>query len=71
MLWHQSMVSFRNQHENRRLSLGRGHHEEVLYYLINRGLTDVRDVDGRWATSTRSMRHASAMMERLWTIVEH
>jgi hypothetical protein len=68
-LWHQAMVTYRRQEEEyatvwKDISAD----EKMLFNLIQVGILD--DDDKPWESSTRAMRHASAMVDRLWAVVE-
>jgi hypothetical protein len=71
MLWHQAMATYRHQSEWRQSQVAVGQQEDVLFYLINRGLVDASALDGPWHSSTRSMRYAATLTERLWSLVEY
>jgi hypothetical protein len=71
MLWHQAMATYRHQSEWREPCMVIGQQEAVLFFLINRGLVDASNLDGPWHSSTRSMRYAAILTERLWSLVEY
>jgi hypothetical protein len=71
MLWHQAMATHRHQSEWRQSRMVVGQQEDVLFYLINRGLIDASALDGPWHSSTRSMRYAAVLTERMWSLVEY
>ena len=69
-LWHHAMVTDRYMAGIRRSGVRRPNDEKALYQLIQDGITDASDLDKPRSSSTRSMRYAAVMADRLWAIVE-
>ena len=68
LVYHGSLVAF---HKNQL-----DHHVEdmplndiALYYLINVGAHDMDVTNKPWDASTRSMRYAACLGDRLWTMI--
>ena len=54
----------RNQKD--RASLAMPHNDQALWHLINLGAQDMPVIDKPWDVSTRSMRFATCLADRLW-----
>src|ERR1700689_2070465 len=64
-LWHQAMVVHKCLHEEQPL-FGLDPNQMILWKLLNMGTSDMPSTAKPWDASTRSMRHASAIGDRLW-----
>lgn len=64
-LFQQAMVTYYSLHERLNHYEGMSPDETILRHLITRGVLDPDDQDRRWVTSIRSMRHSSAIGDRL------
>ena len=69
-LWHQSMVTHCYLRESRRFAAYRSVEAKVLHDLIYQGTADAPMFDNPCPSSTRSMRFAAVVGDRLWAIVE-
>ena len=58
----------RNQKD--RASLSMPHNNRALWHLINLGAQDMSLVDKPWDASTRSMRFATSLADRLWAMLD-
>ena len=68
LVYHGSLVAFhRNQLD--RCADDMPLNDTALYHLINVGIRDMDAVDKLWDASTRSMRYAARLGDRLWTMV--
>ena len=67
MLWSQAIVTAQRQ-DVMGLPNNRPFGESILQFLIRRGVYDVESGDKPMDASTRSMRHASVMTDRLYQV---
>ena len=58
----------RNQKD--RASLAMPHNDRALWHLINLGAGDMLAIDKPWDASTRSMRFATCLADRLWVMLD-
>ena len=58
----------RNQKD--RALLAMPHDDRALWHLINLGAQDMPLVDNPWDASTRSMRFAMSLADRLWVMLD-
>ena len=58
----------RNQKD--RASLMMPHNDRALWHLINLGAGDMPAIDKPWDASTRSMRFATSLADRLWVMLD-
>ena len=58
----------RNQKD--RVSLAMPHNNRALWHLINLGAGDMLAVDKPWDASTRPMRFATSLADRLWVMLD-
>ena len=64
-----SLVAYtRNQKD--RVSLAMPHNDQALWHLINLGVRDMPLTDKPWDASTRSMRFATSLADRLWVMLD-
>ena len=68
LVYHGSLVAF---HKNQldRCADDMPLNDTALYHLINVGVRDMDAVDKPWDVSTRSMRYAACLGDRLWTMI--
>ena len=52
------------------VSLAMPHNDRALWHLINLGAGDMPAVDKPWDASTRSMRFATSLADRLWVMLD-
>ena len=67
MLWSQAIVTAQRQ-DVVGLPSNRPFGESILQFLIQRGVYDAESGDKPMDASTRSMRHASVMTDRLYQV---
>ena len=68
LVYHGSLVAFhKNQLDCRTDNMPLN--DMALYHLINIRTRDMDAVDKPWDASTRSMRYAACLGDRLWTMV--
>ena len=67
MLWSQAIVTAQQQ-DVVGLPNNRPFGESILQFLIRRGVYDAESGDKPMDASTRSMRHASVMVDRLYQV---
>ena len=68
LVYHGSLVAFhKNQLDHRANDMPLN--DTALYHLINVGVRDMDAVDKPWDASTRSMRYAACLGDRLWTMI--
>ena len=68
LVYHGSLVAFHKNQLDRRgddMPLN----DTALYHLINVGVWDMDAIDKPWDASTRSMRYAACLGDRLWTMI--
>ena len=66
LVYHGSLVVFhRNQLDRRADNMALN--DTALYHLINVGVRDMDTIDKPWDASTRSMRYAACLGDRLWS----
>ena len=68
LVYHGSLVAFHKNQLDRRAN-DMPLNDTTLYHLINIGVWDMDAVDKLWDTSTRSMRYAACLGDRLWTMI--
>ena len=66
-LWHQALATFHGLESMRGGDFPID--DLVLFHLIRRGVVDHDDMDKRWDSSTRSMRHSLAIGSHLWSLI--
>ena len=52
------------------VSLAMPHNDWALWHLINLGAGDTPAIDKPWDASTRSMRFATSLADRLWVMLD-
>ena len=68
LVYHGSLIAFhKNQldHQVEDMPLS----DVALYHLLNVGAQDMDDINKPWDASTRSMRFATCLGDRLWTMI--
>ena len=68
LVYHGSLVAFHRNQLDRRVD-DMPLNDTALYHLINIRVHDMDAVDKPWDASTRSMRYAACLGDRLWTMV--
>ena len=63
-----SLVAFHKNQLDRRAD-DMPMNDTALYHLINVGVRDMDAIDKPWDASTRSMRYAACLGDRLWTMI--
>ena len=58
------------RNQKHRASLAMPHNDRALWHLVNLGAGDMPTVDKLWDASTRSMRFATSLADRLWVMLE-
>ena len=70
-LWAQAMVVNRHLKEGRQENRANWTDEErKLWVLLRMGVLDVADDEQQKDQFTRAMRHSSAMVDQLWSMLE-
>ena len=68
LIYHGSLVAFhKNQLDCQADDMPLN--DMALYCLINVGVRDMDAIDKLWDASTRSMRYAACLGDRLWTMI--
>ena len=68
LVYHGSLVAFHKNQLDRRAD-DMPLNDTTLYHLINVGVRDMDAINKPWDASTRSMRYAACLGDRLWTMV--
>ena len=68
LVFHGSLVAFHKNQLDRRAD-DMPLNDTALYHLINVGTCDMDACDKLWDASTRSMRYAACLGDRLWTMI--
>ena len=68
LVYHGSLVAFHKNQLDRQAD-DMPLNDTALYHLINVGVRDMDAIDKPWDASTRSMRYAACLGDRLWTMV--
>ena len=68
LVYHGSLVAFHKNQLDRRAD-DMPLNDTALYHLINVGVRDMDAIDKPWDASTRSMRYAACLGDRLWSMI--
>ena len=68
LVYHRSLVAFHKNQLDRQAD-NMPLNDTALYHLINVGVRDMDPIDKPWDASTRSMRYAACLGDRLWTMI--
>ena len=68
LVYHGSIVAFHKNQLDRRAN-DMPLNDVALYHLLNVGSQDMDAVDKPWDASTHSMRFATCLGDRLWTMI--
>ena len=69
ILWHQAIATSKYLYEERREQI-QGSDEKILYDLLFLGTSDFSEIDHPWDIATWSSRYSSALVDRLWLLLE-
>ena len=68
LVYHGSLVAFHKNHLDRRAD-DMPLNNVILYHLLNVGARDMDATDKPWDASTHSMRFATCLGDRLWSMI--
>ena len=68
LVYHGSLVAFHKNQLDRRAD-DMPLNDTALYHLVNIGVRDMDTIDKPWDASTRSMRYAACLGDRLWSMI--